>query len=182
MTHFVYMWFDKSRKMFYVGMHSGDIDDGYISSSSWLSAEVRYRPHDFKRRIIKTHTTKTEAKMHEGKLLSLIKDHEFGSKYYNYKHGKPKGTKPWNAGKTNAYSQSTLEKMSKAKVGKQSPTKGMTMSKSAENGRKSASKLSAKTTGRKRKYLPDGTWTWEYPKADCLVNKEQSANPHSITV
>ena len=63
MTHFVYMWFDKSRKMFYVGMHSGDIDDGYISSSSWLSAEVRYRPHDFKRRIIKTHTTKTEAKL-----------------------------------------------------------------------------------------------------------------------
>ena len=114
--------------------------------------------------------------------MSLIKDNEFGSKYYNYKHGKPKGTKPWNAGKTNTYSQSTLQKMSKAKIGKQTPTKGMTMSKSAENGRKSASKLSAKTIGRKRKYLPDGTWTWIYPKADCLVNKEQSANPHSITV
>ena len=165
MTHFVYMWFDKSRKMFYVGMHSGDIDDGYLSSSSWLSAEIKYRPQDFKRRIIKTHTSRTDAKQHEGKLLAMIAEHEFGSKYYNYKHGKPKGAKPWNAGKTNTYSTSTLDKMSKAKIGKPSPTKGMAMSKSADNGRKSASKLSASVTGRKRKYLPNGTWTWQYPEA-----------------
>ena len=146
-------------------MHSGKISDAYVSSSRWLTAEIRYRPHDFKRRIIKTHTSRTRAKLHEGKLLSLIKEHEFGTKYYNYKHGKPKGSDPWNKNKTGVYSEETKQKMSLARQGKPSPTKGMTMSKSAENGKKSAAKISAKVTGRKRKYLPDGTWTWEYPKS-----------------
>jgi len=34
----------------------------------------------------------------------------------------------------------------------------------AENGRKSAGKLSATVTGRKRLYRKDGTWTWQYPE------------------
>ena len=34
----------------------------------------------------------------------------------------------------------------------------------AQNGKKSAVKLRQIATGRKRKYLPDGTWTWQYPK------------------
>lgn len=37
------------------------------------------------------------------------------------------------------------------------------MPKSADNGRRGAAKLSISATGRKRKYLPDGNWTWEYP-------------------
>lgn len=36
----------------------------------------------------------------------------------------------------------------------------------ASNGKKGAEKLSKTSTGRKRKYLPDGSWTWEYPKKD----------------
>lgn len=31
------------------------------------------------------------------------------------------------------------------------------------NGRKGATKLSVTVTGRKKKVLPDGSWTWEYP-------------------
>lgn len=41
--------------------------------------------------------------------------------------------------------------------------KGLKNDTGAENGRKSASKQSKTVTGRKRKYLPDGSWTWEYP-------------------
>ena len=119
-VHFVYMWFDKNRKMFYVGQHSGSPNDNYTSSSRWLSGEINYRPKDFKRRIIKMFSTKNEAQIFEGYLLTLIKQHEFGSKYYNIKQGTPKGTKPWNAGKKNPYSTETLEKMSSAKLGKQS--------------------------------------------------------------
>ncbi len=164
-VHFVYMWFDKARKMFYVGQHSGSYDDQYTSSSRWLAGEIKYRPKDFKRRIIKSFNTKHEAQLYEGYLLTLISETEWGVKYYNSKQGKPKGIKPWNAGKSDIYSQETIEKMSNAKLGKTSPTKGMTMSKSADNGRKSAAKISAKVTGRKLATREDGTRYWVYPEA-----------------
>lgn len=41
--------------------------------------------------------------------------------------------------------------------------KGLENPQSAINGRNSAKKQSKTVTGRKRKYLADGTWTWEYP-------------------
>lgn len=41
--------------------------------------------------------------------------------------------------------------------------KGIPNPTSADNARKGARKQSEKATGRKRKYLPDGSWTWEYP-------------------
>ena len=34
----------------------------------------------------------------------------------------------------------------------------------ASNGKKGAATLSKTVTGRKRSYLPDGSWTWIYPK------------------
>jgi hypothetical protein len=52
--------------------------------------------------------------------------------------------------------------MSAAKKGNTS-TKGKKNPQGAVNGRNSAHKQSQTVTGRKRKYLPDGTWTWEYP-------------------
>ncbi len=118
--HFVYLWYDKCRKMFYVGQHSGSIQDTYTCSSRWLAGEIRYRPKDFKRKIIKIFETKNDAQIYEGYLLTLIKSHEFGTKYYNIKQGAPKGNKPWNFGKKQIYSQETLNKMSKAKIGKPS--------------------------------------------------------------
>lgn len=42
--------------------------------------------------------------------------------------------------------------------------KGLENPQSAINGKKSAEKQSKTVTGRKRKYLADGNWTWEYPK------------------
>lgn len=160
--HFVYMWFDKTRKMFYVGQHSGNFDDSYISSSRWLTGEVLYRPKDFKRRIIKIFETKNEAQKYEGYLISLIKDDEFGKKYYNKKQGKPKGTKSWNSGKKGLFSKETIKKISDARKGKPT-TKGRPNPLAASNGRKGASKMSKIATGRKKKILSNGTWTWEYP-------------------
>ena len=41
--------------------------------------------------------------------------------------------------------------------------KGIPNSLAAENGRKGALAQSKTVTGRKRKYLEDGSWTWQYP-------------------
>ncbi len=150
-----------SRNMYYVGSHTGEIDDGYISSSRWLTSEVRYRPTEFRRRIIKMIAVE-EMKIEEYRLLNMIKEDEFGKKYYNLKHGKPKGTAPWNKGKINAISDEARTKMSTARLGKPT-TKGRTNPLAAENARKGATKLASLATGRKRKILPDGKWTWEYP-------------------
>ena len=149
------------RNMYYVGSHEGSTDDGYISSSRWFTGEVNYRPQDFRRRIIKfidISLMQTE----EYRILNMIKEEEFGKKYYNLKHGKPKGIAPWNKGKVNIYSDTTLSKMAAARIGKPT-TKGRPNPLSADNARKGANKLSAIATGRKRKTLPDGSWTWEYP-------------------
>ena len=48
--------------------------------------------------------------------------------------------------------------------GRKTWNKGLPNPTAAENGRKSAAKLSATVTGRKRLYKDDGTWTWQYPK------------------
>lgn len=50
----------------------------------------------------------------------------------------PKTKIPWNKGKSNPYA--------------------------ANNGRKGAEKMRQLALGRKRKYLPNGKWTWEYSK------------------
>lgn len=125
MQHFVYIWHDKIRNMFYVGSHSGTIDDGYISSSKWLTAEINYRTNDFRRKIICFCESKNEAQKVEGSLLSKIKEHEFGKKYYNMKHGKPKGSDPWNKGKTGVYSKEYIDKLVASKKGKPSVRKGI---------------------------------------------------------
>jgi hypothetical protein len=106
--------------MFYVGMHEGQITDGYISSSRWFNGEHQYRPGDFNRKIIKTFNDRKSAIKEEARFLHMIKESEFGKKYYNLKNGRRSGGEPWNKGKKNIYSQETLNKMSSAKIGKPS--------------------------------------------------------------
>ncbi len=181
--HFVYMWFDKNRKMFYIGQHSGTLDDKYTSSSRWLAGEIKYRPDDFKRRIIKTFNTKNEAQKYEGYLLTLIEDNEWGRKYYNTKQGKPKGVAPWNKGKRGSISELTRKKLSDAKKGNPSnrgkkfpKLEGPNNVMNRPEQRKRMSELAKK----RRKFVkPDGSWTWIYVD-DCLGNKEQPSNPHSL--
>jgi hypothetical protein len=81
---FVYIWYDKKRKMFYIGCHWGTETDGYICSSNRMRDAYRRRPQDFKRRIIKQiYSNRKELLNEEHKLLSMIKDEELGKKYYN---------------------------------------------------------------------------------------------------
>lgn len=80
---FVYIWFDRKHKRYYIGCHWGSEDDGYICSSNWMRDAHRRRPEDFKRRIIIRVYIRQELLNIEYKYLSLIKDEELGKKYYN---------------------------------------------------------------------------------------------------
>lgn len=123
MQYFTYLWIDKSRKMFYVGVHEGHINDSYISSSRWFNGEYQYRPNDFKRRVLKQFDDRASATKEESRLLALIKEEEYGSRYYNLKTGRPKGTPASNKGKPMSVEQ--REKLSLAKLGKPSVRKGI---------------------------------------------------------
>lgn len=81
---FVYIWFDRKRKMFYVGSHWGYEHDGYVCSSNRMRDAYRRRPQDFKRKIIKVvNTNRSDLLEEEYKFLSLIPDADLGKKYYN---------------------------------------------------------------------------------------------------
>ena len=80
---FIYIWFDRKHKRYYVGCHWGTVDDGYICSSKWMRDAHRYRPQDFKRRIIQKSIARDTLLDEEHKWLSLIPDEELGESYYN---------------------------------------------------------------------------------------------------
>lgn len=81
---FVYIWYDKKHKRFYIGCRWGNENDGYICSSKWMKDSYKRRPHDFKRKILsKIYTNKKELLEEEFKWLSFIKNDELGKKYYN---------------------------------------------------------------------------------------------------
>ena len=81
---FVYIWYDKKRKMFYIGCHWGTEDDGYICSSNRMRDAYKGRPNDFRRKILKTCVKDRSILLDEEyKWLSLIDDSELNKKYYN---------------------------------------------------------------------------------------------------
>jgi hypothetical protein len=81
---FIYVWFDKKHRRFYVGAHWGLEDDGYICSSTWMRNAFKRRPNDFKRRIIKRiYSSKLDTFIQEQHYLNMIKPEEKKTKYYN---------------------------------------------------------------------------------------------------
>lgn len=160
---FIYKWTDHLRNMYYIGSHEGDIDDGYISSSRWFNAEYNFRPNNFSREILEEVEDLSRLKIIEYGYLSKIKDAELGKEYYNLKQGAPKGNKPWNKGLKNVISDEQKMAISISRSGVTPWNKGKSNPDAAENGRKGAAKLAESATGRKRKYLPDGSWTWFKP-------------------
>jgi hypothetical protein len=81
---FVYIWYDKKHKRYYVGSHWGHENDGYVCSSTWMMKAYKIRPDDFKRKIIKKiYTSRKELMEEELRYLSMIKDHELKTRYYN---------------------------------------------------------------------------------------------------
>ena len=78
---FVYIWFDRKHKMYYIGSHWGSGDDGYVCSSNRMRKAYRRRPDDFKRKIIEI-TEKREELLHiEQKWLFLAECKK--DRYYN---------------------------------------------------------------------------------------------------
>jgi hypothetical protein len=83
-TGFVYVWYDRKHKRYYVGCHWGAEDDGYICSSSNMKAAYKRRPKDFKRKVLaRGLEDKKKLLEEEHKWLSLIKPSELGIRYYN---------------------------------------------------------------------------------------------------
>lgn len=81
---FVYLWFDKAYRRFYVGCHWGSIDDGYICSSPWMLKAHKKRPHDFRRRILVAGIpSRQETFDEEYRFLQKIKPEEVKIRYYN---------------------------------------------------------------------------------------------------
>jgi hypothetical protein len=84
LSGFVYIWYDRKHKRFYVGSHWGTPDDNYICSSQWMLRARARRPQDFKRRILKSEIeTKKLLLQEERRYLQMIKRHELKTRYYN---------------------------------------------------------------------------------------------------
>jgi len=105
MFGFVYLWYDRKTKRYYIGSHKGTPNDSYICSSSWMKSAYKRRPKDFKRRILSTvHSNKTDLLNAEQRYLNMIKEEELGKKYYNLKKSAHGGFSP-NAIKASAESR-----------------------------------------------------------------------------
>lgn len=128
---FVYIWFDRKHKRYYVGCHWGREDDGYICSSNWMRDAYRRRPEDFKRRIIKTNMdNKRDMLLEEQRYFKMIKPEELKIKYYNlcinFEHWLSKDDmqvltirqKISNSTKGRTFSEETRQKLREAHKGK----------------------------------------------------------------
>lgn len=87
-TGFIYLWFDRKHRRYYLGSHLGEEDDGYVCSSSWMKAAYKRRPQDFKRRILKRGILRISLLEEEYLWLSLIREDELGGRYYNVRNTK----------------------------------------------------------------------------------------------
>lgn len=111
---FVYIWYDRKHKKYYIGRHWGTVDDGYICSSTNMRNNFNNRPTDFKRRIIAyVYTCVDDLVIEEQRWLNYISNTELNSKYYNK-------TKSATTPSTHGYShsQETREKISRSNKGK----------------------------------------------------------------
>jgi hypothetical protein len=121
---FVYIWYDRKHKRYYVGAHWGSEDDGYVCSSPWMNRAYKIRSQDFKRRILaRIYTNKQDMFDEESRWQNYIKDEELKIKYYNIRRH---GDRHWSVDKNKSLSVS--QKISKANKGKPSPNKGKTLS------------------------------------------------------
>lgn len=83
-TGFVYIWFDRKHKRYYIGSHWGRENDGYICSSRWMRNAYKRRPDDFRRRIItRVESGRGDLLAEEYKWLQMIPNEELGKRYYN---------------------------------------------------------------------------------------------------
>jgi hypothetical protein len=111
---FIYIWYDRKYRRFYLGRHWGRVDDGYICSSNSMRDAYRRRPEDFKRRIISyVQTSVNDLVIEEQKWLNKIKIVECGKKYYNVSLSASTPTM-----RNKKHSDETKEKMKSAALGR----------------------------------------------------------------
>lgn len=93
---FVYIWYDTKRRWFYIGSHSGNINDGYVCSNTRLKNAYKKRPTTFRRRILEYVATDDRQLLlsAEQRWLDKISDNELMTgknkvantiRYYNVK-------------------------------------------------------------------------------------------------
>jgi len=110
-TGFIYLWFDRKRRMFYLGSHKGRVDDGYTGSGRRFTAHYKSRPSDFKRRIIEyVNGSVLHIWEREQAWLGLIRPEELNVRYFNQKLNSKGGAGP--------RSEITKEKIRKSSTGK----------------------------------------------------------------
>ena len=81
---FVYVWYDRKHKRYYIGSHWGHEDDGYVCSSSWMKSAYKRRPEDFRRRIVaRVTSSRQDLLLEENRWLQMIDDEELGKRFYN---------------------------------------------------------------------------------------------------
>lgn len=88
---FVYIWYNRVSKMFYIGSHWGSEDDGYICSSKWMLNAYRKCSQDFQKSdgrpnrkiLMKIYSSRENLLTEEKYWLSMIKESELGIRYYN---------------------------------------------------------------------------------------------------
>ena len=81
---FVYIWFDRKHKRYYIGSHWGTENDRYVCSSTWMKQAYKHRPLDFKRKVItRIYSSKQNLLNEENRWLSMIKPSEIKERYYN---------------------------------------------------------------------------------------------------
>lgn len=132
---FIYIWYNRVKKMFYIGKHSGSINDGYICSSKFMNRDYKRNPENFKRRILEYifDTDGYQMLNAELKWLSMMEEHQLGKKYYNLKNknfGNTRGiTKSyiWNQGLTKEQQKeySDMRKLKLFCLLSEKPTRGM---------------------------------------------------------
>jgi hypothetical protein len=128
---FIYIWYDKKHKKFYIGRHWGTESDGYICSSTNMRNNYKNRPYEFKRRILKRIYTNIEDLVtEEQRWLDMIKIEECGVKYYNktlksttpssrgHVHSEETKQKMRNSALNRKLSEHTKEKLRQANLGK----------------------------------------------------------------
>ena len=84
---FIYIWYDKKRKKYYLGSHLGLPGDGYTGSNLRFQTAYKSRPETFKRRILESHSfiTPKELLQREQAWLDMIDPEELNNRYYNEK-------------------------------------------------------------------------------------------------
>jgi hypothetical protein len=139
---FVYIWYDRKRKMYYIGSHWGTETDGYVCSSNRMRDAYRRRPDDFKRRILsRVYTNRSDLFQKEQDWFDRVKCRD---RYYNLnwivrcacpwelpnfgmkdkRHSEETRRKISNANIGRKLTNKTKEKISLSKMGDKNPMKG----------------------------------------------------------